>query len=104
MSKHISASVCIDSSGWLPGGNALNTTAFVSENKEVTVMGFSVVDRSYLQVHQLELDSLGQQSRENKRNGRLVRAHVVKPVTPVSTVIQHQAGCCRLQSSVRMLI
>lgn len=30
--------------------------------------------RSYLQVHQLELDSLGQQIRENKRNGRLVRA------------------------------
>ncbi|KAJ4947258.1 hypothetical protein JOQ06_009295 [Pogonophryne albipinna] len=27
--------------------------------------------QSYLQVHQLELDSLGQQSRENKRNGRL---------------------------------
>ncbi|KAG8001521.1 Rho family-interacting cell polarization regulator 1 [Nibea albiflora] len=35
--------------------------------------------QSYLQVHQLELDSLGQQIRENKRNGRLVRAHVVKP-------------------------
>ena len=31
------------------------------------------VRRSYLQVHQLELDSLGQQIRENKRNGRLVR-------------------------------
>ncbi|XP_069030669.1 rho family-interacting cell polarization regulator 1-like isoform X2 [Embiotoca jacksoni] len=27
--------------------------------------------QSYLQVHQLELDSLGQQIRENKRNGRL---------------------------------
>ncbi|XP_056135414.1 rho family-interacting cell polarization regulator 1-like [Lampris incognitus] len=27
--------------------------------------------QSYLQVHQLELDSLGQQTRENKRNGRL---------------------------------
>ncbi|TNN87468.1 Protein FAM65A [Liparis tanakae] len=27
--------------------------------------------QSYLQVHQLELESLGQQSRENKRNGRL---------------------------------
>lgn len=38
--------------------------------------------RSYLQVHQLELDSLGQQIKENKRNGRLVRAHTVRPVTP----------------------
>ncbi|KAF3686401.1 Rho family-interacting cell polarization regulator 1 [Channa argus] len=27
--------------------------------------------QSYLQVHQMELDSLGQQTRENKRNGRL---------------------------------
>lgn len=62
------------------------------------------VVRSYLQVHQLELDSLGQQIRENKRNGRLVRAHVVKPVTPVSTIIHYRAGCSRLQSSVRMLI
>ncbi|TKS70124.1 Rho family-interacting cell polarization regulator 1 [Collichthys lucidus] len=50
--------------------------------------------QSYLQVHQLELDSLGQQIRENKRNGRLVRAHVVKPVTPVLTVVQ-----CHLQCS-----
>lgn len=33
----------------------------------------AVVVRSYLQVHQLELESLGQQIRENKRNGRLVR-------------------------------
>lgn len=40
--------------------------------------------RSYLQVHQLELDSLGQQIRENKKNSRLVRACPVKPVTPVS--------------------
>ncbi|KAJ0002121.1 hypothetical protein NQD34_001917 [Periophthalmus magnuspinnatus] len=32
--------------------------------------------QSYLQVHQLELDSLGQQSRENKRNGRLVRIKI----------------------------
>uniref|UniRef100_A0A3Q3A6G6 FAM65 N-terminal domain-containing protein n=1 Tax=Kryptolebias marmoratus TaxID=37003 RepID=A0A3Q3A6G6_KRYMA len=30
--------------------------------------------QSYLQVHQLELDSLGQQIRENKKNSRLVRA------------------------------
>ncbi|KAJ0056106.1 hypothetical protein NL108_003382, partial [Boleophthalmus pectinirostris] len=34
---------------------------------------------SYLQVHQLELDSLGQQSRENKRNGRLVSVKSVSP-------------------------
>lgn len=40
--------------------------------KKRTSDGVSVV-RSYLQVHQLELDSLGQQIRENKRNGRLVR-------------------------------
>lgn len=33
----------------------------------------AVAVRSYLQVHQLELESLGQQIRENKRNGRLVR-------------------------------
>lgn len=46
------------------------------------------VVRSYLQVHQLELDSLGQQIRENKRNGRLVRTHVVEPVTPVLPIIQ----------------
>uniref|UniRef100_A0A3B3Z2C7 FAM65 N-terminal domain-containing protein n=1 Tax=Poecilia mexicana TaxID=48701 RepID=A0A3B3Z2C7_9TELE len=42
--------------------------------------------QSYLQVHQLELDSLGQQIRENKKNSRLVRACPVKPVTPVSRV------------------
>ncbi|XP_072320618.1 rho family-interacting cell polarization regulator 2-like isoform X2 [Eucyclogobius newberryi] len=41
--------------------------------------------QSYLQVHQLELDSLGQQSRENKRNGRLVR---VKPVSPQVKAIE----------------
>lgn len=42
------------------------------KNKKQNNDGVFVV-RSYLQVHQLELDSLGQQIRENKRNGRLVR-------------------------------
>ena len=32
-----------------------------------------VVLRSYLQVHQMELDSLSRQMKESKRNSRLVR-------------------------------
>lgn len=48
--------------------------------------------RSYLQVHQLELDSLGQQIRENKKNSRLVRACPVKPVTPVSVLFSIKRG------------
>lgn len=50
------------------------------------------VVRSYLQVHQLELESLGQQIRENKRNGRLVRTSLTSKRS-LSTQTAAQSRC-----------
>lgn len=62
-----------------------------------------VVARSYLQVHQLELESLGQQIRENKRNGRLVRCSRCQ--TSHTTIDHSVPGRLQLfQAWARMLI